>query len=782
MILRIVGLSLITALAVGAIMLSLYISRLDERVTSQFEGKRWELPARVYARPKDLFVGQRLSAKQLRFELDQLHYRRVPAVQKPGEYRSVKGGFEIYTRGFKFPDEYQDAHHIVIQLAGGKVTSLKDVSPDKALDLFRLEPVRIANIYPKHHEDRVLVKLDNVPTRLIAALVSIEDQDFYRHHGVQPKAILRALIANIKAGHTVQGGSTLTQQLVKNFFLTNERSLTRKLNEALMALLLEWHYEKNEILEAYLNEIYLGQDGARAIHGFGLASQFYFQRDLAELPPEQLYLLVGIAKGASYYDPRRYPERALKRRNLVIQSMVAEGLLDEEAAQILMQRPLGVTEKAPSGVTSYPAFLDLVRRQLKRDYRDEDLSREGLVIFTTFDPLAQSLAESAIADKLTEIETARGIEPGTLQGAMAVTTAEQGEVVAMVGGRDPRYAGFNRALDMKRPVGSMIKPAIYLTALERPEQFTLLTQLDDSELVMPQPSGEEWRPQNYDEEYHANVSLLQGLVFSYNVASVRLGLEVGLDEVVKTLHALGIESPVEPYPSMLLGATELPLIEALQMYQTIAAGGYKTPLRAILAVVNQQGQTLQRYPLKVDQVVPADADFLLTTALHHVTTSGTGRALQYLLPKTLKVAGKTGTTNELRDSWFAGFSGEHVAVTWVGRDDNEPTGLTGSSGALRVWAKVFAQLPTQPLQPLEPDTITWAKVDVGTGVLLEPSCNQGMWLPFSERSVLPETISCEELNYRRSLPLQPENDLQPGRDDSGDVLQQGLQKLRGLFQ
>lgn len=779
---RILGIILFAALAVIAIMLAINIARLDERVTSQFEGKRWELPARVYARPKDLFVGQTQTLAQLRFELEQLHYKPVPVVQKPGEFREQNGVFEIFTRGFNFPDEYQDARHIKLVISGGVVDALKDVAEDQQLNLFRLEPVRIANIYPKHHEDRVLVKLDQVPTKLLAALISIEDQDFYQHHGVQPKAILRAVIANIKAGRTVQGGSTLTQQLVKNFYLTNERTVSRKLNEALMALLLEWHYEKNEILEAYLNEIYLGQDGVRAIHGFGLASQFYFQRDLAELPPEQLYLLVGMAKGASYYDPRRFPERATKRRNLVITTLVREGLLEEEAAQILIARPLGVTAKVPSGVTSFPAFLDLVRRQLKRDYRDEDLSSEGLVIFTTFDPLAQSIAEEAVVRKLDEIEKAHGIEPGTLQGAMAITTAEQGEVVAMVGGRDPRYAGFNRVLDMKRPVGSLIKPAVYLTALARAERYNLLTQLDDSELVMPQPTGEEWRPQNYDKEFHANVSLLQGLVFSYNIASVRLGLELGLEEVVKTLKALGIESTVEPFPSMLLGATDLTLIEALQMYQTIAAGGYKTPLRSILAVVNQQGQTLQRYTLEVDQAVPADADFLLTTAMHHVTTSGTGRALQYLLPKSLRVAGKTGTTNELRDSWFGGFSGEHVGVAWVGRDDNKSTGLTGSSGALRVWAEAFAKLPTQPLQPLEPDTILWAKVDVGLGVLLEPTCNEGIWLPFSERSMLPETIDCEELRFRRSLPLGVEAETRPGYSSELPAINKGLlQKPRGLF-
>lgn len=775
--LLLIGVSVLGMLAV------LYVLRLDARVTSQFEGRRWELPARVYARPKDLYTGLEMQAKQLSFELGQLHYARVPKVQKPGEYSDRLGRFEIYTRGFHFPDEYQDAARIALTIDNGAITRLEDAAERQPLGLFRLEPVRIANIYPKQNEDRLLVKLDQVPIPLLTALLTIEDQSFYQHHGVQPKAIFRAMWANLRAGHTVQGGSTLTQQLVKNFYLSNERTLTRKLNEAIMALLLEWHYDKNEILEAYLNEIYLGQDGARAIHGFGLAAQFYFQRDLSELPPEQLFLLVGMAKGASYYDPRRFPERALERRNLVIKTLVKEGLLDADAAAILEQRPIGVTPKIPSGITAYPAFLDLVRRQLRRDYRDEDLRSEGLSIFTTFDPLIQHQSEQALLKQLAKIEKDRGLEPNVLQGALVVATVDQGEVLAIVGGRDPRYAGFNRALDMQRPVGSMIKPAVYLTALSHPDHYHLLTQLDDSELVMQEPDGTEWRPKNYDEEFHAHVALIQGLVYSYNIATIRLALEVGLENVVKMVHQLGIQVPVEPFPSLALGAAEVPPIEALQMYQTISAGGYKTPLRAILAVVDQQGQTLQRYPLTVEQAARADAVFLLTTALHHVTISGTARALQYLLPKHLSVAGKTGTTNDLRDSWFGGFSGEHVAIAWVGRDDNESTGLTGSSGALRVWAEVMAHIPTQPLQPLQPDNIDWAKADVSTGLLVEPTCNQGVWLPFIRGSQLPQMVSCDVAETLRSLQTEVADDSAASNSESAKPASgpRGGSGLRGLF-
>ncbi len=747
---------LLIAILLGLVVGIPWVWKLDSQVTSRFEGNRWELPARVYARPLELYAGLKLSPRALKRQLEWLHYVKVHAVRKPGEY-SVRGGqFDIYTRSFSFPDERQPAQRILLTIRDGRLASIKDAASNKPVGLFRMEPVRIANIYPRHNEDRVLVKLDDVPPLLVKALLKIEDKAFYEHHGVRPTSIMRAMIANLKAGRTVQGGSTLTQQLVKNFFLSNEKTIVRKLNEAIMALLLEWHYDKDEILEAYLNEIYLGQDGARAVHGFGLASQFYFQRHLSELSPEQLLLLVGMAKGASYFDPRRHPQRARARRDIVIQVLEREGELDPDAAQILMNRPLGVTRKVPSSVTRYPAFLDLVRKQLRRDYRDEDLQNEGLVVFTTLDPEIQFQTEQAVVNQLAKIEKDRGLESGILQGAMMVASVDQGEVLASVGGRDPRYAGFNRTLAMRRPIGSMVKPAVYLTALAHPRIYNLLTPLDDSELVLELPNGDVWVPGNYDQEIHENVTVISALVHSYNIASVRLGLHVGIDNVVKMLRALGVTSHINPYPALLLGALDIPPIEALQMYQTIAANGYRTPLRAILAVVDQQGQTLQRYPLEVEQVVPSEPVFLLTTALQQVTERGTARALQYLLPPDLKVAGKTGTTNDLRDSWFAGFSGSHVAVTWVGRDDNQPTGLTGSSGALRVWAAAVRKLDTTPLTPVEPDTVQWAMADIEHGLLTDGQCGEAVWLPFLPGSVLPGQLDCDALYMEEDEAFVPE--------------------------
>lgn len=763
---------LLTALGLVALLLLAvtlpWLYQLNNRIVEKFEGNRWELPARVYARPVDLFAGLALTPDDFESLLSSLHYVASPGEPtQPGEYRRRGGRFTLWTRSFHFPDEYRPSTRLALTFEEGRIAELKPLEGEPA-PLFRLEPVRIANIYPRRHEDRVLLKLADVPPLLIRMLLMVEDRDFYHHLGVQPKSILRAAVANFRARKAVQGGSTLTQQLVKNFFLSNERKLSRKLNEAAMALLLEWHYDKDEILEAYLNEVYMGQDGNRAIHGFGLAAQFYFQRDLRELSPEQLALLVGLVKGASYYEPRRHPQRALKRRNLVLDVAAEEQLLPADEVDKLKQQPLGVTRKAPSGVTPYPAFLQLVRRQLLRDYREEDLQSEGLIIFTTFDPLAQARAERSVTRSLRRIEQERGLKPDSLQAALVLASVEQGEVLAAVGGRDPRYAGFNRALDMQRPVGSVIKPAVYLTALMRKDEYTLLTRLDDSELIVPQPTGD-WEPHNYDNVYHGEVTLLNALTHSYNVPTVRLGMAIGVDNVLKTARALGLKGELKPYPSLLLGAADLSPIDVLRMYQTIAAGGYRAPLRSITAVINQVGETLQRYPLEVEQAVPADADFLLASVLHEVTVNGTGRALQYLLPPELMVAGKTGTTNDLRDSWFAGFSGEHVAVVWVGRDDNQPTGLTGSSGALPVWAALFSRLPTASLQPVQPDDIEWARADPDLGFLVDGDC--GAWIPFIAGSPRPEVRGCDEIAAEALESAEEPKDAAP----------QGFDRLRQLF-
>jgi penicillin-binding protein 1B len=584
------------------------------------------------------------------------------------------------------------------------------------------------------------VRLPQVPASLIDALIATEDRKFYKHHGIDPRGIGRAAFTLV-AGRGVQGGSTLTQQLVKNLFLTRQRTISRKITEILMALLLELHYDKHEILETYLNEIYLGQDGNRAIHGVGLAAQFYFGKRIEDLTLPEAALLVGMVKGPAVYNPRRHPERARERRDLILAEMARLGMITPDTAAAARAAPLAVVERPPMGTTPYPAFLDLVRRQLRRDYRDEDLRSEGLRVFTTLDPAVQTYAERALSAHLARLDRRRqGAAP--LEGAVVVTDVQNGEVEALVGGRDPRFEGFNRVLDAHRPVGSLLKPAIYLAALSDPDRYTLITPLDDGPLVWKQLGTADWEPQNYDRQNHGLVPLHEALSNSYNVASARLGLELGIDRVQETARLLGIEGELPPFASSLLGAADLTPFEIVQMYQTIAAGGFRAPLRAIREVTTADGAPLTRYGLAVEKVADAASVYLLTAALQEVVRHGTAAGLKDYLPETLALAGKTGTTDELRDAWFAGFGGDRVAVVWVGYDDNHPAGLTGAAGALPIWGELMRRLDPEPLAPPLPETVERVWIDPASGLRADRDCPGAVELPFVHGSAPEETAPC----------------------------------------
>jgi penicillin-binding protein 1B len=731
--LRLIGLALLLLLA-G---FTLY---LDFRVRDAFEGRRFALPARLYARPLELFPGLKLTPEALSQELARLGYKEALAGDEPGRFVRQGNTFEVVVRPFVFWDGAQPAHRLRLDFRGDSLSGVHDLQSDQPSTLVRLDPLYIGGIYPAHNEDRLLVRLDEVPEQLVQALIAIEDRKFYQHHGVHPRGMARAAVAFV-TGRGVQGGSTLTQQLVKNFFLSPERTLRRKATEILMALLVELHYDKRDILETYLNEIYLGQDGNRAIHGVGLASQFYFGKPLKDLSLAESALLVGMVKGPGYYDPRRHPERARERRDLVLSEMAKLEMLTPAQLTAARSAPLDVIEKPSMGTTPYPAFLDLVRRQLRRDYREDDLRSEGLHIFTTLDPVVQTSAEQALAKRLAQIERAYKL-PGGLEGTVVVTNVQNGEVQAVVGGRDARFEGFNRALDAQRPVGSLLKPAIYLTALQQPQHYTLITLLDDSPLVWKERGIPDWQPQNYDRIFHGQVPLRLALAHSYNVASARLGLELGLSEVLDNARRLGVERELPPYAASLLGAVDLAPLEVTQMYQTIASGGFRTPLRAIREVLTADGQPLQRYALAVEQVFPAAPVYLLTAAMQDVVSEGTAAGLQEFLSPSLKLAGKTGTTDELRDAWFAGFSGDRLAVVWVGYDDNRPAGLTGATGALPVWGELMRKLDPEPLAPPLPENVERVWIDPPSGLRADRDCAGAIELPFVRGSAPEESAPC----------------------------------------
>ena len=728
--------------------LGLYVSFLATLAKTRFAEKKWELPARVYARSLELFAGLELSPENLRIELEQARYRNVDRIDAPGSYSRRGGEFTLHSRPFPFPDGDEPARKIRVDIRDGKVAALRDVDTGDRLALVRLDPAQIGSFYPIHNQDRIWVRFEDISPAIIQTILAVEDRDFYRHSGVKPLAIFRALVANIRAGRTVQGGSTLTQQLVKNLFLDRSRTFRRKFDEAVMALSIEWFFEKDRIFEAYVNEVYLGQDGNRAIHGFGLAGQFYFNRSLEDLRPREIALLVGLLKGPSHYNPRKYPDRARERRNVVLGVMENLKLLRPEEAETARKSEVELADPR-SGVSPFPAFMELVQRRLLEEYREADLRTEGLRIFTTLVPRVQETVNGAVRDRLSVLEREHGLPSGELEAAAIVVSTGGNEVLALAGGRAGEAAGFNRALDARRSVGSLIKPAVYLAALEQPERYTLVTPLDDTELRIEVPGQGPWSPANYDREYHGSVPLYRALARSYNVATVRLGMELGLGTVFDTLRRMGIPREFPEYPSALLGAIPLSVLEMAQVYQTLAAGGFFSPGRAIDAVFRPDGEKLERYPLTVRQSFEPAAVFLVNKALQAVVVEGTARSLNRLLPGGLGLAGKTGTTDDLRDSWFAGFSGNRLSVVWVGRDDNASCGLTGATGALRVWADIMGGIGSAPLRLAEPGEIRWATVDPETGLGTDGSCPGAVSIPFIAGSEPREFVSCDDGESRR---------------------------------
>ncbi len=722
--------------AAGAFVLAvLYAGFTAVTVGAQFESRRWDVPAQVYAAPLELYAGRALPQDDLVAELKRLGYREDPRLPASGTYRVGLGRLEISTRGFDFAGDIEPAQLVSIAFAGGRIAGLRD-KQGKDAAIVRLNPLLIGSLFAAHGEDRLIAAPGDIPPLLPVMLKAVEDQRFDTHHGVDPLAMLRAMFVNVTSGEIRQGASTLTQQLVRSYFLSNDRTWERKVREALMSISLEMRYSKDELMHAYINEIYLGQDGARAVHGFGLASQFYFGKPLAELELHELALLVAEVRGPTYYDPRRHPERARERRNFVLQRIADEGLATNKAVQAAAERDLGLVDSTRRSATQ-SAFLGLVRRQLSSEYKRNDLERTGLVVLSTLDPTVQTAAERALDTGI----TALGKKAETFEGAVVVTNPQTGEVQAIVGGRKADYEGFNRALDARRPIGSLIKPAVYLAALES-GRYTLASIIDDAPIEVKLQNGTSWLPANFDDRAHGEVPLVRALAESLNMATVRLGLDVGLEPIADVLQRLGLAQKPKLYPSMLLGALALTPIEVAQIYNTLANGGFRVPLRAVRSVIGDDGKLLQRYDIEISQASDPAHVYALNQALVQVMERGTGRTVRMQLPADMVVAGKTGTSDDLRDSWFAGFTNDHLIVTWIGADDNTPTGLTGSSGAARIWAGVLHALETSSYSAPAPDTVADEWIDYLTGQPMAERCDNAIAIPVPADQPIEHPFGC----------------------------------------
>jgi penicillin-binding protein 1B len=720
---------------------ALYVLYLDRLVVRQFEGRRWTLPAQVYAAPLELYAGLPLTQPALEHELQRLHYRRVALPDRPGTYRAQGDRLDVALRAARFADEQRDALLISITTGPAGVTGLRD-SAASELPVIRLEPLLIGSVFPIHGEDRIVVSPEEVPPLLPQALKAVEDRKFDSHHGIDPGAILRALWVNARAGQIEQGGSTLTQQLVRSYFLSTQQTFSRKVREAIMAMALDAHFSKADLMNAYINEIFLGQDGSRAIHGFGLGSQFYFGKPLTELDLPEVALLVAIVRGPSYYDPRRHPDRARARRDLVLKILADQRVVPAADASAAARAPLGVTAR-PSGAY-YPAYLDFVRRTLRRDYPEDTLTEAGLSIYTSLEPRVQEQAENALERELALLDRTHHRGDAHLEGAVVVTAPHSGDVLAIVGGRDVGYDGFDRALDARRSMGSLVKPFIYLTALES-GRYNAATVVQDLPVDLKLANGTRWRPENFTRQTYGPVPVVRALCESLNLATVGVGLDLGLPKVAQTLQRFGLTAAPAQVPAMLLGAIDVTPMEAAQLFNGLANGGFRTPLRAVRAVRSADGKTLKAFPMKVTQVAAPDAVYQLNRMLVHVMDHGTGRPAEALLPSNLVVAGKSGTSSDYRDSWFAGFSGSDLAVVWVGYDDDAPTGLTGSAGALPVWAHVMAGLDSNSWSAPMPESLAEVEIEYPTGLKVLPGCSDdrvAVAVPAGVQMQLPAKPGC----------------------------------------
>lgn len=680
---------------------------LNRVIDARFDLGKQPVASRVYARPLELVRGMRLTPDLLQIELAEARYRSDISANVPGSFRQDGPRYQIYTRGFVHADGSDVGERIEVTLEGGVVRQIKRLRDGAALERKRLDPARIATILPADDTERLPLAIADMPGLLVGGIQAVEDRNFKDHPGIDLLGITRAMWANIKARRLVQGGSTITQQLVKNTLLTNDRSLQRKLYEIGLSLLIEARYDKRTILEAYLNRAYIGQNGALAVQGFGAGAEFFFARPLETLDAPEIALLIGLVKGPSLYDPRRNPERAIARRRIVLGQLHETGLISDGDLEQALKAPLAVVPRPPSRVR-YPAFVQLVREQIRRDYDEARLQSEGLSILTTLDPGAQAMAEAALTKTLADVD-----KEGLIEGAMVLTRASDGELLALVGSRDPRAMGFNRALDARRPVGSLLKPFVFLLALSSPERYSLASLIDDGPLSLKMPNGSTWAPKNFDRRHHGIVPLVDALARSYNVATARIGLDIGVRRLAQLMQNLGVDAPADPQPSLILGAVDLSPLQVAQLYQGLASGGQVVPIVAVRGVLDANGRAISRLPQRSGAPAGADAVKLVTVALNETTLSGTAASLTQGGRLRLDSAGKTGTSDEQRDSWYAGYTGEHLGVIWLGKDDNQPTKLTGSTGALRVWTRLFQQLPSADLRLEFTPAVRWLPFDTG---------------------------------------------------------------------
>ena len=737
----------VVVILVAIALLTLYVYRQS---TGKFEIRRLSLPTRVYADLTPLHAGMIIPRDDLLEKLDRLGYREAKALQQPGDYVASHGDVDIYTRKFSHPSGEYEAQPIRITYRGASIDSVVSLRDSRPLDKAALEPEQLTSILSDQLENRRPVTLDQVPQHLQDAVIVTEDIRFWHHPGVDPIGVLRAGFRNLRAGGVTEGASTLTQQLVKNYYLTPERTLRRKLVEAFMAVILDAKYSKREILEAYLNDIYLGRNRSISIIGVGEASHFYFGKPVSEINVAEAALLTGMIRSPNNYSPFVRPDLAMQRRNTVLDLLLKNRKIDQATYEKAMATPLPRKPfRQRSGLTSIPFYVDRVLQEMGRDYGVKDVKGRGLQIYTAIDLNAQDTAAKTLEAGLQSLE--RGSRylrrrDSPLQGAMIHVDVPAGEIRALVGGRNYDFSQFNRALNSRRQIGSLIKPFVYATAFEpslSQQNITPATLVSDTR-IPPMKEYRNWSPKNYEERYHGTVTVREALEQSMNSASVRIGLACGIGSVVRTMHTLGIASEIPDNPAVLLGAVDIPPIEMVDSYSSIARIGNRLPLRTIRFVTDDRGHVVAAAdPPQPVQVFPARDMYILVNVMKGVLDRGTAASARSLGFR-LTAAGKTGTTNDKRDAWFIGFTPTTLALTWIGFDDNAPVGLSGGEGAIPIWTRyMVAATAGQPDADFPvPPGISFVEVDETSGGLATPLCPHNVIVRDAFKSGTEPTAPC----------------------------------------
>ena len=715
---------------------------LERTVVAKLDGRPWAVPARIYTDAFSLYPGLELAGTGVFERLRRLGYREVGGeVRGRGEFhRDPRGAaLDLYLNGFRYPLHPETGRALRITLDHGAVNGITDLATGEEVFDAALEPEALAGLYDEVWEERHVVALDEIPDRMVQAVLAAEDSRFFEHGAIDLRGIVRALARNLAAGRVVEGGSTLTQQLMKNFFLTEERTFRRKARELAMAIVAERHYSKEQILERYLNEIYLGQSGAKGIFGVAEAAQFYFGKQLADLATGETALLAGLIRAPNANSPFRSPMRAQARRDTVLVAMAEHGAITTEEAETARAEPLALRPSVTDR-TNAPYFVDAVRRELQSSYPPAALTAEGLRIFTPLDGEMQVAAETAVRDGLAELERAyprlRRDEPEEqIEAALVALHPATGEIKAMVGGRDYRISQFNRITDAQRQPGSVFKPVVYYAAFDPDAgepHFLPTSRVEDAPFAWTY-EGRSWAPGNYRNRYRGEVTAREALEESLNAATARIAFEIGLPRVLDAAERLGFPGPLPALPSIVLGGLETTPLAVAEVYAVLASQGQRTSPRAVTQVADEHDQLIEGRPLDITSVVSPQVSYLVTHILEGAIDHGTGSAARtqgFRIP----AAGKTGTTNDYGDAWFAGYTPDLVTVVWVGFDRRQSLGLTGAQAALPIWTAFMKRATAgRPARDFEvPAGIVLATVDPETGARATASCPKTMVEAFLE--------------------------------------------------